>query len=121
MNPNYLSQKLSEFFECLNIGRASTFPIFVFKPQTKAFQHAQPQMGNEIHIYFISKNLYSYHKDNHFFFLSTTSVLNAIFRAAFQSAFMPSNVPSALCFPFPFAHSGFLQIKVDWFMRCPFS
>ena len=68
MNPNHLSQKkLSEFFECLNIGSASTFPIFVFKPQTKAFQHAQPQMGNEIHIYFISKNLYSHHKVSLFF------------------------------------------------------
>ena len=59
MNPNYIAQKLSKFFECLNIMRASAIKIFISKPQTKALQHAQPKMGDEIHIYFISKNLYS--------------------------------------------------------------
>ena len=59
--------KISEFFECLNIKSAYAIPIFIFKPQTKAFQHAQPKMGNEIHIYFISKNLFSHYKYSLFF------------------------------------------------------
>ena len=45
----FITKKLSEFFECLNIESAYATPIFIFKPQTKAFQYAQPKMGNEIH------------------------------------------------------------------------
>lgn len=35
MNPNVISQKLSEFFECLDINTTSVVLIFVSKPQTK--------------------------------------------------------------------------------------
>ena len=63
----FITKKLSEFFECLNIESAYATSIFIFKPQTKAFQHAQPKMGNEIHIYFISKNIFRHYKDSLFF------------------------------------------------------
>ena len=39
---NNISQKSSEFFECLDIDRNSIPTIFLFKPQTKAFQHTRP-------------------------------------------------------------------------------
>lgn len=113
MNPNYLSQKSSEFFECLTIENASAVPIFNFKPQTKAFQHAHPHKGsNEIHIYLYQRTILGSTKIIYFLFLSTTSVLFAMFLAAFQSALIPSYEPSDFCLPLPLTHSGFLQIKV---------
>ena len=74
---------------------------------------SQWRMRN-VHSIFNAKIIY-------FFFLSTYCSLNAIFRAAFQSAFIPSNVPSDFCLPLPCLHSGVWQIKVDWLIRCPFS
>ena len=45
MNTNVISQKLSEFFECLDINTTSVVLIFVSKPQTKALQRTHPIKG----------------------------------------------------------------------------
>ena len=42
---NYISQNISGFFECLKVVQTSIYTTFGFKPQTKAFQHAQSQKG----------------------------------------------------------------------------
>lgn len=91
MNPNVISQKLSEFFECLDINTNSIVLIFVSKPQTKALQRTHPINGilKFISIYFKEQTNNSA-KIAYFFFLSTILLLNAIFRAAFQSALIPS-------------------------------
>ena len=59
MNSNRLSQKSSEFFECLEIESAYTPTIFESKPQTKAFQHARPRRDLKSIISIISKILNS--------------------------------------------------------------
>ena len=42
---NYISQNISGFFECSKVVQTSIYTTYGFKPQTKAFQHAQSLMG----------------------------------------------------------------------------